>query len=126
MEKIKQVITSKPFLCTVAAIVVAAILFVVIGALTGDPDDAAPTTPAGDVTYTVQIVTNGGKALEGIDVFIYGDSALSDMVAVAKTNAEGIATFTAPSKVYSAVLQNGQNAKYRGGDDNCVIQKMKQ
>ena len=107
MEKIKKVIKSKAFLCTVAAIAVAAILYVVIGMLTGTIGNTEdPTVPAGDVNYSVTVLTNGGKALEGVDVYIYADSALSDLVAVAKTDMNGAAAFTATDRVYSAVLKN--------------------
>ena len=109
MEKIKELLKNKVFLwCAigVAVVLVAAILAIVLlGGNTGDPNDG--TTPSGgaDVTYAVQVNTNAGAVLSGIDVYVYADSTLADMVAVTKTDENGLATFTAPAGTYAVVLK---------------------
>ena len=107
MEKIKQLFQNKVFLWSavgVAVILVAAILAIVLlGGNTGNPDDG--TTPGGDTTYTVQVSTNAGAALADVDVLIYADSTLDDLVNVAKTDKDGIATFTAATGSYAVVLK---------------------
>lgn len=65
-------------------------------------DQTNPTMAA----YTVEIKTEGGMALEDINVYVYEDSSLTDLVAVEKTDKEGKVSFQAPeSDSYMAVLQ---------------------
>ena len=65
-----------------------------------------PTTGA-NMTYTVQVKTEGGLALEKIGVYVYEDSTLADLVAVEKTDETGMVSFDAPqSDSYVAVLKD--------------------
>lgn len=67
---------------------------------TTQPDNVTQQT-----TYSIAVKSEGGVALEGLSVFIYADSNLTDMVAVGKTDAEGNMSFThMPSDSYVAVL----------------------
>ena len=56
------------------------------------------TAAQGLGSYTMTLHTEGGMAFSGIEVFAYGDEALTDLVAVGSTNAEGSVTFTAPTR----------------------------
>lgn len=106
MEKIKKILKSKAFIGSVAAVVGAALLAVAVFALSGGFGYSDHTVPGDDVTYTMKVMSNAGKVLEGVDVFIYADNTLTDLIAVAKTDKDGVATFVAPDGVYSAVLKN--------------------
>lgn len=64
----------------------------------------APTTGA-SMTYTIEITTGSGMALEGIGIYIYTDETLGELVWFAKTDDKGVVTFTdAASDSYVAVL----------------------
>ncbi len=70
------------------------------------------TPPSGETTpsetkagYSVKLQTLGGLLMEGINVYVYSDESLSDMVSYVATNAEGIAQFSlATGKDYHIVL----------------------
>ena len=55
-------------------------------------------------TYTVTVKTNGGMALEGINVYIFGDAALSDMKQAGATNENGQASFEMAEGTYYVQL----------------------
>lgn len=74
-------------------------------------EDVKQTTGSSQVqppaAYTLRVMTEGGSALSDVTVFVYADSTLEDLVAVAKTDKEGKAEFTyATSDSYVAVLTN--------------------
>lgn len=71
-------------------------------------DDATvPSAKAETVTYTVEIGTKSGMALERIGVYIYTDDTLEELVWFDKTDAKGTMTFTdVKSDSYVAVLAN--------------------
>ena len=46
--------------------------------------------------YTVNIKTMGGMKMEGVDVYIYADEAMTDMKDVGKTDANGSVSFELP------------------------------
>ncbi len=59
----------------------------------------------GTVTYTVQMVSEGGMAFEGVGIYIYEDETLEELVWFDKTDAQGKMSFTAqPSGKYVAIL----------------------
>ncbi len=65
------------------------------------------TTLGANTTYTVEVKTEGGLPLEKIGVYVYEDSSITDLVAVQKTDENGIASFEAPaSDSYVAVLKD--------------------
>ena len=47
-------------------------------------------------TYNVTVTTAGGMAMEGLDLNVYADSALTDLKDYGKTDAEGKASFELP------------------------------
>ncbi|MBQ7801941.1 MAG: redoxin domain-containing protein [Oscillospiraceae bacterium] len=68
--------------------------------------EAEGTKPTGaSTTYTIELTTGSGMALEGVGIYIYTDDTLAELVWFAKTDAEGVITFTdAASDSYVAVL----------------------
>ena len=86
----------------------ALLVLVMMLGLVGCNDGAGTTEqPSGIQTYTIDLKTNGGKAFEKIEIHVFEDSSMSDLVAVGKTDANGVFTFDAEySKNYVAVLKN--------------------
>lgn len=79
------------------------------GTETSDNSSATASNLGEPTTYTVAIKSVSGIALDGIDVYIYNDAALSDMNTFAKTDASGIANFNLPAGgEYYVVLANVQ------------------
>lgn len=65
------------------------------------------TVPAGEAAYTVEVLSEGGKALSNVEVRIYVDNSLSDLQWAGSTDENGLFSFTAPvSDSYCAVLRN--------------------
>ena len=57
-------------------------------------------------TYTIQVMSEGGKTLSDIKVYVYKDSKQENLVWAATTDEDGKVTFEAePSDAYVAVLQ---------------------
>lgn len=57
-------------------------------------------------TYTIQVMSEGGKALSDIKVYVYKDSKQENLVWAATTDEDGKVTFEAEaSEAYVAVLQ---------------------
>lgn len=56
------------------------------------------------VTYTVTVKTNGGVALQNVDVYIYTDSTMEDLYNFLRTDANGMITFTALPGSYVVTL----------------------
>lgn len=75
----------------VALVVAAVVLAVVLGGAGGQGD----TEPAGVITHTVSVKTEGGMAMTGLDVLVYCDNTLTDLVAVGKTDDVGLMQFDA-------------------------------
>jgi len=69
------------------------------------PGNDVQTQPS-NITYTVEVKTEGGMALEKIGLFVYKDETQTDLVAVEKTDENGVATFEAPEGNYFAALQD--------------------
>lgn len=55
---------------------------------------AAPAVSTG--TYTVSVTSKGGMALQGIDVYIYSDEAMSELAGSGATDAKGTVTVELP------------------------------
>ena len=61
-------------------------------------------------TYTVSVSSRGGMKLEGVDVYIYADSTLTDLKQYGQTNSDGAASFTMEqSSDYAIVLSGTPN-----------------
>lgn len=70
-----------------------------------DPSDNAGTGEKGSYTVTVQ--SAGKMALNGIDVYVYNNESMDEMVALGKTDEEGKVSFDIPkSDKYVIVLPN--------------------
>ena len=68
-------------------------------------NEPAPTEAAPNSVYTVTVRTAGGMALPNVDVYIYADSSLTDLVQYGKTNDEGILALSmAESDSYAITL----------------------
>ncbi len=67
---------------------------------------AGTTEPAGTdpVSYTVQVTSQGGVALEGISLYIYEDATQQELVWYAKTDASGKVSFNTEGKTAFAVV----------------------
>lgn len=96
-----------------------------------DPTGNTVANPnAGEVTYSVELKTQGGMALADIDVYIYADETLADMKQFGKTDAEGKMSVALPeSDSYVAVLSGlskGYNAEsyyaFNGNTANITIE----
>ena len=101
MTKMKEFFSNKLYLgLTIGGVIllVAAILLVT---LLPDGTD----TPTADLTdCTVEVKSVGGKALEGVGMYIYKDVAMTDMIDYVKTNAQGIASISHPVPVGSIAV----------------------
>lgn len=77
----------------------------------GDAGAAAGTTaPAGDgttQTYTVNVKTAGGMAMTELDVSVYADASLGNMLGFAQTDENGTATFTLEGGIDYAIVLSG-------------------
>ena len=91
MTKMKEFFSNKLYLgLTVggAILLIAAILLVIL-------QPGSTNTPPADLTgCTVEVKSVGGKALEGVGVYIYKDAAMTDMLDYVKTDAQGIAAIS--------------------------------
>ena len=90
----------------VIIVTIAVIISLALGAGASGPGNG-DTQEGGVKTYTIDIKTKGGVAFEKLEIHVYEDSSLNDLVAVGKTDANGVYTFEAEySKDYVAVLKN--------------------
>lgn len=91
-----------------AAVVAVALVAVVIGILAAVGvfgNGGSDNTETGNKTYTIEVKTEGGKAFEKLEVHVFEDETQQDLVAVGKTDENGIYTFEAEaSDKYVAVL----------------------
>jgi len=91
-------------LCVVMCLSTAASLAGCNGDNSGDVNAKDTTADSGEgekvvgeaADYTINVSTSGGVALDGVDVYVFADEALSDLVGYAKTNAEGVAGLSIP------------------------------
>lgn len=58
-------------------------------------------------TYTIEIVSEGGLAMEGIGVYIYTDETQEELVWFAKSDASGIVTFESEGDYSYVAVLNG-------------------
>ena len=102
MDKIKEFFkkffedftTKKKILVAGIAVAVVALI---VGLILLLSNKSGVNNPAG--TYTVDVITEGGKALEGVTVYVYADDSLSDLVAVGRTDALGRFSFESQGAV---------------------------
>lgn len=113
LEKIKNLTKQQKIIAaSIAAVgvVIIAIAAVLIGSALGASNPNVPgdnTQTGGKQTYTIELKSKGGKAFEKIEIHVFEDSSMNDLVSVGKTDANGVFTFeAAPSSDYVAVLKN--------------------
>jgi len=74
---------------------------------TGAPEATTePSTDVNKVPYTVEVVSEGGLKIKDITVLIYSDASMTVMNGYAKTDENGVASFSLPAEgtSYHAVL----------------------
>lgn len=70
---------------------------------TAEPSSGSATNGS----YAVSLKTLGGMSLSGIDVYIYADDSLSELVNFGKTDDNGLVSFTLPEKEGYAIALSG-------------------
>ena len=117
MDKMKQffvdyfknfTIKKKIGLGVVAVAVVAVIVTIVLTQLF---KEKVPEQVSG--TYTIEVVTEGGKNLEGIELHIFTDNTRQDLLNVVRTDENGKASFEADNAVGAVVVPKGIPAGYK-------------
>ncbi len=93
----------------VAAAVLLAIVIVIV-VLTAGGGRTGMQDPSG--TYTVEVITEGGKALEEIRVNIYKDASKSDLVNVGKTDETGKISFESENAIGCVIVLEDVPAGY--------------
>lgn len=90
----------KRFYQTVALLLALLLLAGCAGPVTSptEPSATAPTSapPAAKGPYSVTVTTRGGMALPGIDVYVYADEGMTDLIGSGATNEEGTASMELP------------------------------
>lgn len=79
---------------------------------TTTPADA-PVVEGTPSSYSIAISSVGGMAMEGLDVYIYTDDTLADMVQAGKTDANGNVTLSMPVKEGYALTISGAPKGYQ-------------
>ena len=74
---------------------------------TEEPQSTTGTTSNEKATYTVSVKTKGGMIMSGLDVYVYEDDTLSNMVNYGQTNEEGKVSFELPKNDKYAVELRG-------------------
>lgn len=109
---IKEILHTKKWLvigiaAACALLILAACLFLLPG---GKTPTGGNVTPGSTVTVTVK--NRADAAIKDVQVYIYADAALTDLVSFAKTDAEGKMSFTSEADSHYAVLK-GLHPGYR-------------
>lgn len=111
MKQVKEKLCKK--LCLVLALVmVLSVCFTGCNKEPGGDTDSTGSNGGASKNYTVSLKTAGGMALSGIDVYVYKDSSLSDLVSFGQTDENGLATFTIPQNDGYAIALSGVGAGY--------------
>ncbi len=77
------------------------------GGNNGSGDETTAGATGEKATYTVSVKTKGNMKMSGLDVYVYKDDTLTDMVNYAQTNEEGVATFQLPKSEKYAIELRG-------------------
>ena len=90
-------------------------------ALAGCKDDQTPENPTdpstgANASYTVNIHSVGGMAMEGIEVYVYADESLSDLKQYGETDANGTAKLELPEGDNYAIVLESVPAGYEKKD----------
>lgn len=100
------ILSKKVLFIIIAAVLVVAIVGTTLFFALGNKGNGEQNfdRPQGDTLYTVNVKTSGGMAMSGIDVYIYTDESLNDMLDYTKTNDEGVATFNLDESADYAIV----------------------
>ena len=79
----------------------------------GNTDSTNGTGNGSDHTFTVNVKTAGGMAMEGLDIFIYADDTLTDLEQAGRTDANGSVSFNMRKSSYYAVTVSGAPKGYK-------------
>ena len=106
-KKVWEFIKAKKVLfIIVASVLVVAIaattVLLVLGKANGGGADF--DRPQGNTLYTVNLKTAGGMVMSDIDIYIYTDDSLADMIDYTKTNDKGTATFNLDESADYAIV----------------------
>ena len=104
---------AKRILCML--LVLTMVLSVFAGCKKGGEGEQVVTTTAAPVnqgdgttqTYTVNVKTAGGMAMAGLDVSIYSDATMGDMVDMGKTDENGSVSFSLAGGIEYAIALAG-------------------
>ncbi len=77
------------------------------GGGSGSEDETTAGVSGENVTYTVSVKTKGNMKMSGLDVYVYADDTLADMVNYGQTNEEGVVTFQLPRSDKYAIELRG-------------------
>ncbi len=111
MKQVKEKLCKK--FCLVLAVVLAlSVCFTGCDKEPGNSTDSTKGNSGVSKNYTVSLKTAGGMALSGIDVYVYADDTLSDLVSFGQTDEAGLATFQIPEKEGYAIALSGVNSGY--------------
>ena len=109
----------KKFYLILAAVLVALVVVIAVvavscgnGNITGPDTDTSGEGSGQNQTYTVSIKTAGGMALSELDVYVYADESLKDLKQFAKTDANGIVSFSLPESDKYAIAISGAPKGY--------------
>ncbi len=85
---------------------------------TGDNTDGegpgdGPGASGGKVEHVINVKANGSRPLEDVDVQIYSDAELTDMVEISRTDEKGVATVMLPKDGTYYVAMSGLDAGYK-------------
>ena len=72
-----------------------------------DPENTTGAASNEKAAYTVSVKTKGGMAMSGLDVYVYEDDTLTNMINYGQTNEEGKVTFQLPKSDKYAVELRG-------------------
>ncbi len=77
-----------------------------------DPTGSSDVQDGQKVTYTVTVKSVGGLPMEGLDVYVYGDSELMDLKQFGKTDASGKAQITTTAGDGDVAVLSGVSKGY--------------
>ena len=82
------------------------------GSGNAETEAAGDVASGAEVTYTVSVETMGGMIMDGVDVYIYADSTLTDLKQYGETDENGVATFTMAESADYAIVLSGMPKGY--------------
>lgn len=92
----------------VAVLVMTSLVSFTVMGLAGCSGKAPATMPTviNKVPYSVSLLTNAGKPVENVGVFIYTDEFKTNLLTYGRTDSNGVMTFSAKEDRYTAFLDN--------------------